>query len=1026
MKITGIKRNTSLLKDQDGACTEIINMRYKDEGWQSIQPGTLKANFAGLPTRDSKDIYFKHQVAPDNLIIWWRGYNGDLDIIDTGTGLVSGSPLANIQGVTKIAEYGIMLLVVSSGGITYFKFDKDTSSYVRLNKITHGRYTFSDTDRELFGKTFTPQNAANWIEEGTTKVLERRNALEKAGKTNGHVLFRLAFKTKDGMFMNYSPIYYRNIGYTDADTTAEAVPNVRTDGTYYYISWGNWASPTFKLDFTQEQFDTIASYSGFIESLCIFMSKPHYDWDITASGSGLIHVNDSGTDYYFYPHTEGIKEYFANNGSFFLIKEIPFLDLMSKSSVYGGTFTAETNTAVALPNPPPSFKTVQITKDDANGHFVFVEDTDYIIDYTAQKITANDVRTVTGESHSVKYIDTPDNEFIIKLNDKNLISCKVSLSDGTDVTNNFSFDFPNGTATLPGVAPSGSDIPESETFYFDYTAGMVNGLVYDATFGSPLSGNTDMGDVSLLETKLSLPVDNFTSHTYFSDIVYEYNSRLHFGGVKTLLGDIPNITMYDENPQGHLPDGYNTVQDDNNKSWTYHVFVTLETDDGEKKILTQLDKIGVFNDGTDDFSCLNQILTYPDQRARTLTIYGYDADYHTLMQTITLTPHSYLNLSYYVNPDSFVDKQVAFGTSPATVSKRVLKYNMLKLSLGTDVVNVKIKNTVTDSNRVQVSEVNNPFVYPAKNSYRIGRLTNKITALASQSIPVSTGQFGQYPLYVFTSEGIFAMQQGDTVLYRSIQPISLHSATGRCVEIEGGVLFSTEYGLFIISGAEIKEISIPVEGTPETFLNSIAEYNNVLIGLYPDAGDAVSTAGFNSFLQNSILAYEPVNREIYISVGTKHTYIYSLLYNVWYKSATPYERFLNIAGRVYGMNGVQLLELSTPDDLTDVNALIVTRPVKFGSDGLKKVTRAILRIIADIKTQSPNYLSFHLYGSLNGITWSLIQGKDISDFTKKEIILEMPRATARYFIFVIGLNSKIVRIESIDVDASPVDNNKQR
>ena len=58
-----------------------------------------------------------------------------------------------------------------------------------------------------------------------------------------------------------------------------------------------------------------------------------------------------------------------------------------------------------------------------------------------------------------------------------------------------------------------------------------------------------------------------------------------------------------------------------------------------------------------------------------------------------------------------------------------------------------MKCTKNFTEKIKVSEVNNPFVFDDKLTYVVG--SGKILAMISNSIRISEGQFGQYPLYVF-------------------------------------------------------------------------------------------------------------------------------------------------------------------------------------------------------------------------------------------------------------------------------------
>ena len=72
--------------------------------------------------------------------------------------------------------------------------------------------------------------------------------------------------------------------------------------------------------------------------------------------------------------------------------------------------------------------------------------------------------------------------------------------------------------------------------------------------------------------------------------------------------------------------------------------------------------------------------------------------------------------------------------------------------------------------QIFTSVVNNPFVFEASGDNTVG--TGKILGIVANTEAVSQGQFGQYPLLVFTDEGIYAMSVNAEGLYSSIHPIS--------------------------------------------------------------------------------------------------------------------------------------------------------------------------------------------------------------------------------------------------------------
>lgn len=123
-------------------------------------------------------------------------------------------------------------------------------------------------------------------------------------------------------------------------------------------------------------------------------------------------------------------------------------------------------------------------------------------------------------------------------------------------------------------------------------------------------------------------------------------------------------------------------------------------------------------------------------------------------------------------------------------------------------------------NTFEVSEVNSLTKFDEVNTYTAGRGT--IIGFASNANDVSTGQFGQFPLYVFTTEGIFAFNINTTgdVAYGSSVPVSRDVCNNKnsICETSKIVLFSTDRGLMLLHGSDVECISVTINGRPDKFL----------------------------------------------------------------------------------------------------------------------------------------------------------------------------------------------------------------
>lgn len=73
--------------------------------------------------------------------------------------------------------------------------------------------------------------------------------------------------------------------------------------------------------------------------------------------------------------------------------------------------------------------------------------------------------------------------------------------------------------------------------------------------------------------------------------------------------------------------------------------------------------------------------------------------------------------------------------------------------------------------KLRVSAVYNPFSFPQTNTYTIS--SGSVLGMAAATAALSQGQYGEFPLYVFTTDGIWALRQGSgDILYASQSPVN--------------------------------------------------------------------------------------------------------------------------------------------------------------------------------------------------------------------------------------------------------------
>ena len=162
-------------------------------------------------------------------------------------------------------------------------------------------------------------------------------------------------------------------------------------------------------------------------------------------------------------------------------------------------------------------------------------------------------------------------------------------------------------------------------------------------------------------------------------------------------------------------------------------------------------------------------------------------------------------------------------------------------------------------NTILASKANNPFIFPVEDviSFNASEIIN--TAVAT--VPLSEGQFGQFPLYVFTDEGVFAVSVNSSGKFVTNHPVSRDVLLSRdaLVAIEQGVFFASARSVLLLQGSKVTKVSSQMEGvtTPldAALLNKISK--KLLNGLSVEDPEP-----FHQFLKDCKMAYDFANTRI--------------------------------------------------------------------------------------------------------------------------------------------------------------------
>jgi len=324
-------------------------------------------------------------------------------------------------------------------------------------------------------------------------------------------------------------------------------------------------------------------------------------------------------------------------------------------------------------------------------------------------------------------------------------------------------------------------------------------------------------------------------------------------------------------------------------------------------------------------------------------------------------------------------------------------------------------NVITESpNKIYTSEINNPFAFPLLGINSVG--TGKVLGLATATKALSQGQFGAFPLYAFTTEGLWAMEISDSGMYRARQPVTrdVCVSTDSITQLDDSVVFATDRGLMLLQGSVTKCI------TDDIMLDH-ADIINTLRGLTAtDAVYADSLEGsldivpFRNYIGGGRLSYDYTHQRLVVyNPSKRYAYVYSMKSNKWgmmystlIDSLNSYPGSICTIGQEEG-SGIVVDYSLTDDTVTSIPFVLVSRPIKLDApDTMKTISSMIQR-----GKFTKGHVRTLLYGSRDNYNWNLVS-------TSVDHYLRGYRGTPyKYFrIALIGELGREERIYSATID----------
>lgn len=359
--------------------------------------------------------------------------------------------------------------------------------------------------------------------------------------------------------------------------------------------------------------------------------------------------------------------------------------------------------------------------------------------------------------------------------------------------------------------------------------------------------------------KEQLPYIYRAQHGVTAKNILTYNSRVVLSDVSSTLPNGPSSLVGFKARDTYDPSrsGSDAI------SFRFKFYVR-----GEGKVLT---KVAESANGKDFYIGYNidgnpyTWLTYPDSRCFKVSIQKKTRTGEIYCQTFDMKEHPNLPIAYL-----FLGANVSYGK--AITAKEDVNFNE--------------ENAAEEElGKVYVSSAENPFVFPLEGRYTVG--SSRVIGAAIATKALSQGQFGQYPLYVFTEDGIWAMETGADGSFVSSKPVSRDVCVNpkSITSIDENVVYVNDKGLMMLSGSQTINLSPNMNGRHFIIDDKAKEIVSNQQGFDLYENTISDETPFLAFLKKATIGYDyPGNRLICIASDEEFQYVYKLDTQTWHKS----------------------------------------------------------------------------------------------------------------------------------------------
>lgn len=368
------------------------------------------------------------------------------------------------------------------------------------------------------------------------------------------------------------------------------------------------------------------------------------------------------------------------------------------------------------------------------------------------------------------------------------------------------------------------------------------------------------------------------------------------------------------------------------------------------------------------------LITYPDDRCYQVDVCEMDSNWKILgVCTLDMRPHPLVPMCSYAF--------IGLGKSLSS-----LTYTEYTGDFDSEIPENRMDK---QENKILASIMDNPFVFPLGKRYTF---QGKVLNVATASLAMSQGQFGQFPIYAFTSEGVWAMELDSEGTIISNKPLSREVCLSAesITSIDQAVVYVTSKGLMLLQGSEVTDLSpymngkhYAIEGPSESIIEGQAGFETMIPTL-------VDQTPFMAFMRNVQIGYDYAGqRLVCINPDEEYQYIYKLDTQTWHKTfygesiAAPVNSYPECLALISDNGTSRIIDLSTILDSSEVQmtekGVIATRPFDLGEpDVFKTITD--IRVRGQFQKGSVNFILLGSNDGINFYTISTLRGKAWKQF----------------------------------------------